>query len=293
MTAAMESTIDVAALQDVCSAHKLHYYSWGDAANPRKLLCLHGLTRNARDFDYLAEALAEYYHVIAPDMPGRGKSPSLDDALQYTYATYLHDVLSLTTALKIASLDLVGTSMGGILGMMLGNIKPDLIRRLMLNDIGAVITKEGLESIMAYIGHAGPFNTYKQAKDMLRERMASFGIEKNEHWQHIFTHNVVQAADRRYYLAYDPELITPLRNETSDFKEFEDISLWEYWENLKCPVLLLRGGDSDIFTQDTADAMCKSHAAGCKLITYPGVGHAPALMDKEQINNVKQWLLAD
>lgn len=284
--------IQVPAQREICDGHQLHYYEWGDSLNPRKLLCIHALTRNGRDFDYLAEALATDYHVICPDMPGRGKSPWLENKGQYTYATYLHDILRLQQQLGFTQFDWVGTSMGGIIGMMLASIRPDLIGRLVINDIGALITGDGLERIVSYVHLNGPYNTFGQAKQALRERYAGFGIRQEEHWRHLYEHSIVQQENRRYYFAYDPDLLEPLKRETDNFSNLGDISLADYWNTLQCPVLLLRGMQSDILTRSTAESMLTSYA-GSTLIEYSETGHAPALMEKQQIDDIKRWLLAD
>lgn len=268
------------------SPHKLVYYEWGDSHAAETILCLHGLTRNARDFDFLAQALSAHYRVICVDMPGRGKSGRLADPLQYNYLTYLADIQFLIAALQLKSFHWVGTSMGGILGMMLVNALPGAMRSLVLNDIGCLIPATGLKRILGYAGVKMHFNTMQEAQKALRENMATFGIANEQHWQHIFLHSLVAQTDGTVRMAYDPAIIASF----PQTQEIVDVNLWGTWEAVaKIPTLLLRGADSDILPADVASQMQALHP---RLTRHDIVntGHAPMLMEYDQIKLVENWL---
>lgn len=264
--------------------HRLAYTEWGDPANPRVLLCIHGLTRNGRDFDFLARTLEGDYRILCPDMPGRGASDNFPDPALYTSTIYAADCLALMDALNVAQCDWVGTSMGGIIGMTLAAAQPARIRRLVLNDVGARIPAAGIRRIGAYAGKKLRFESRAQAEAALRVIYTPFGIETEEHWQHLLAHSL---RDDGVSLAYDPAIVQGLIHQ--DPAKIEDMDLSTLWEKVACPTLILRGGESDILDAETAAAMAAR--AGVDLRTFPGIGHAPSLMRQEEIAIVRGWLL--
>lgn len=269
--------------------HRLNVLEWGNAANPRALVCVHGLTRNAHDFDYVARALCEDYRVIAIDMAGRGGSDYLSNAAHYNYGSYMLDCLSVMEQMGIARADWLGTSMGGIIGMMIAAMHPDHINRLILNDIGAFISKESLARIVEYVSQTPEwFSTQEEAQNILCRNAATFGIHDETHWQHLFAHSIRRNADATFSFAFDPHILDPLRAETNNFETLHDINLTELWQAVKAPVLILRGSESDILSIETAQDMCQKPAV--TLHEFARVGHAPALMDEGQIAAVKRWL---
>jgi len=273
------------------SAHRLAYHIWKhNDENAPVLLCVHGLTRNGRDFDFLARRMAETHTVICPDMPGRGKSDWLDDTRAYNYDTYLHDIKMLIAELGITQLDWVGSSLGGILAMRMAAEQPGVIRNLVLNDIGAVIPIQGLKRINQYVGMTMQFAGREQAEEHIRAIYGSFGIDSDEHWKHLLDHSFTQLSNGMYQLAYDPGILDPLRDEAKTLTIAEDTLLWPWWDIIACPVLLLRGETSDILTESTANEMVTRKPASTSLVTFPGVGHAPSLMDEAQIDVIKNWL---
>ena len=270
--------------------HLIAYQQWGSPVNPRKAICVHGLSRNSHDFDYLAAAMSNQYHVICPDMAGRGKSEWLGDPAQYNYATYVADCIALMAHLNIGAAHWVGTSLGGIIGMMIASMYPGKITRLVLNDIGSAVAAEGLRRIASYAGKDAFFPTMEAAEARAKTIFEPFGITQPDHWAHLMRHSFVKNTDGTVSFAYDQRIIEPFRRDTENFTTIADIDLSVVWEGVSCPVLLIRGMKSDILRAETAQAMQKGKP-NVQLIELPGIGHAPALMDANQIKMVAAWLL--
>ncbi len=264
--------------------HRVAWLEWGDPNNPRTIVCVHGLTRNAHDFDFLAAALAADYRVIAPDMPGRGDSDYMSNTANYSYGAYMADALALLDSLELETVDWIGTSMGGILGMMIAALHPERISRLVLNDIGAFIPKAGLERIVEYVG-ATPesFPTREAAEARLREIFTAFGVRHEAHWQHLFRYSIKQD-NGTFHLSFDPNILAPFQE-----AEIDDVDLHELWDAVAVPTLILRGANSDILTHETAQLMVQNRT-DVTLHAFAGIGHAPTLMEDEQIRVVREWL---
>lgn len=270
--------------------HKLAFYEWGSPYAP-PIICVHGLTRNGRDFDFLARALNEHYRVIAIDMPGRGQSEPLRDIRWYENGTYMQDVLALMERMNLEKFDWIGTSMGGIIGMMIASLVPDKITRLVLNDVGAVLPKEGLLRIGEYVGKQPKFTSMDEATTYIRRIMAPFGVQEDAHWAHVYEHSFIRHDDGSVAFAYDPGIGDAFRLAASEIEKLEDISLWMLWESITCPTLILRGAESDILTHDVAAEMCAMHS-DATLVEFDGIGHAPTLLDDAQIRSITDWLEA-
>ena len=266
---------------------RIAYYQFGREDNPDKVICLHGLTRNGLDFEWLADELAEVFHVICPDMAGRGNSDWLENKSDYNYATYLSDIGALSAALSLIQVDWIGTSMGGILGMMIAAQKSNFIKRLVLNDIGAVVSAQGLLRIAGYIDKDRDFTDKADAMAYAKSIFAPFGIRSEEHWQQVFKASFVQLADGRYKLAYDPGIGKPFIQPVSD--DMADIDLSGFWNKVQCPSLVLRGEHSDILSHANARAMCESKPQA-ELVEWAGIGHAPSLLEPQQIDLIADWL---
>ncbi len=276
---------------EIPEPHKMAYWQWPTAQpDALTLLCVHGLTRNRRDFDFLAEDLSSAYNILAPDVAGRGESDWLVDTKHYHYGTYFADILALLEARKLAQVDWLGTSMGGILGMWMAAAQPQRIRKLVLNDIGAVIPRAGLERINRYVGLEMEFSDRASAETKLREIFAPFGLNAEWQWQHLLEHSFRKLNNGAYQLAYDPAILDPVRDAAKNLAGEGDTLLWEWWDKITCPILVLRGEESDILTAPILEEMLarNPHAAS---LTFPSIGHAPALMDAEQIRLVREWLL--
>jgi pimeloyl-ACP methyl ester carboxylesterase len=264
-------------------SHTLSYLKWGNA--PDVVLCVHGLTRHARDFDFLAQALSEKYTVICPDMPGRGQSEWLREATDYNYATYLADIFYLLDSLNIKTAHWIGTSMGGIIAMMAAGLRPALIKSLVLNDVGCLIPAASLERILSYAGVKMQFANRQEAEQHLRVICKPFGITSEEHWQHLFTYTLRNLPDGTCSLHYDPNIITPLKT-----AEVKDVNLWPFWEAVKpIPTMLIRGAQSDLLLAETAQQM-KSIHPNLTLHDIQNAGHAPALMSQGEISLIRSWL---
>lgn len=266
-------------------AHRVACHEWGNPDADYTVLCVHGLTRNSRDFDFLARSLSSRYRVLCPDMPGRGSSQWLTDPTTYAYPTYINDILFIIHTLKITKIHWVGTSMGGIIGMMMAGLAPGILQSMILNDIGCLIPKAGLMRIFEYVGVKTYFANRVAAEAALRDIFQPFGITKEEHWQHFFTHSL-QEKDGGFALAYDPAIAMNFPKK----EEVQDIDLWPFWESLMpLPCLLIRGEKSDLLTRDTALSMMEKHPH-LTLHEVPNTGHAPTLMDEREIGLISNWL---
>jgi pimeloyl-ACP methyl ester carboxylesterase len=265
--------------------YNMAYAEWG-AEGGRTILCVHGLTRNGRDFDVLAAALQTDARVVCPDMPGRGGSDWLVHPEDYSYPTYLGACAALIARLGVAEVDWVGTSMGGVIGMFLASLPGSPIRRLVLNDIGAVIAVEGLERLKTYVGFDPAFADQAALEAELRRIAAPFGPLTDEQWRTLARTSARRRPDGTLGWAYDPRIGDGLRQ-----GEARDVDLWAQWDAITAPTLLIRGAESDVLRHDDAVAMTQ-RGPRARLVELPGIGHAPALMAADQIALVRDFLRA-
>jgi len=264
--------------------HTIQIYDWGDTENPDVLVCVHGLTRNARDFDAIAEALSRDFRVLCPDVAGRGESDWLADPQFYNYETYVGDVSHMITHFGLKKVDWLGTSMGGVIGMILAASPEPPIRRLVLNDIGPWIPKAALQRIAGYLLSPKNFTRQADVEAYYREVHAPFGPLSDEEWAHLAHHGSRQMPDGSWRLKYDPTIADPFRKAVED-----DADLWEIWDAVRCPVLALRGQESDVLLSETAREM-QVRGPKARVIELEGIGHAPALMAPTQIEIIAGWL---
>ncbi len=262
------------------------YRQWGHADNPHVLICVHGLTRNGRDFDTLAQVLADTCRVICPDVVGRGGSDWLRDPVDYAYPQYCSDLASLIAACGATQVDWLGTSMGGLIGMLLAAQTHTPIRRLIMNDVGPFLPKAALQRIADYVGLDPRFKSRRDLESYLRQIYAPFGPFTDSQWQSLVDSSLRETGDGNIALNYDPAISVPLKSMPKD-----DVDLWPVWDRLQCPVLLIRGAQSDILPAATADEMARRHAPLTR-VDYPNIGHAPSLMADEHISLIKDWLLS-
>lgn len=268
--------------------HRLHYTEWGNAANPRVVICVHGLTRNCRDFDALAAALQNDLRVVSVSIAGRGKSDWLTNPDDYSYPQYMADMTALiarVTATGSRDISWVGTSMGGMLGMLLASRPDTPIRRLVLNDVGAVIPKMAMERIGNYVSKILRFKSFQETETWLRVTLAPFGPLSDAQWRHLTVHNSKQHDDGSWSMNYDPAIALPFQK-----AQARDIELWNYYDAIRCPTLLLRGALSDLLQKDIAVQMTQ-RGPQPELVEFDGIGHAPALMSDDQIRVVRNFLL--
>ena len=267
--------------------HRMHYYEWGDAANPRVLICVHGLTRNGRDFDHLAQALKADFRVICPDVVGRGQSDWLQVKAEYGYVQYMSDMTALiarVTDERPREIDWLGTSMGGLLGIIVASLPGNPIRKLVVNDAGMLVPKEALERLKLYVGKDPRFPTLEALEKHVRQISAPFGRLTDAQWRHLNVHGAKQYSDGTWGFRYDPGIATVLQG------ELQDIDIAKQWDAITCPTLLLRGADSDVLTRETAEAMTR-RGPKATLVEFPDIGHAPMLMTDEQVRIVRDFLL--
>ena len=263
--------------------HRVVYHEWGERANARVVVCVHGLGRNGRDFDVIGEALAPTHRVLAVDMPGRGESDWLADPNDYVYPTYFTTLAALIARSGAQAVDWIGTSMGGLLGMILAAQPRSPITRLVVNDVGPSIEAAAIERIRSYFGTDPSFPTYEEMATYIRTISAPFGALTDAQWDHMIRSNVRQRPDGTWRLAYDPGIAVPFRASAAP------VDLWPAWDAIRCPTLLLRGAQSDLLSVATAASMA---ARGPKpsVIEFAGVGHAPMLLSAEQIEPVVRFL---
>ncbi len=300
--------------------HRLAYTDWGEMRNPHVVVCVHGLSRNSRDFDRLAAGLSGRCRVVCPDVVGRGKSDWLKDRFAYSFPTYLNDAATLLARVTATAprpgllsglldglrghrrdpaeqpvLDWVGTSMGGLIGMLLAAKPGSPIRRLVLNDVGAFVPWAGLIRLKGHVGNNTAFASLEEAERYFRNVCTEFGDPDDEYWKHMTEHGVMQREDGRYILRYDPAISRSLPvhmdPELPIGPEFlRGIDLWNVWDAVTCPVLVLRGRDSEVLPRDVVAEM-QRRRPDLRVAEFDGVGHAPALATPEQIDVVRDFLL--
>jgi pimeloyl-ACP methyl ester carboxylesterase len=271
---------------DTGGFHRVAYTEWGEPNDDPTIICVHGLSRNGRDFDHFATALANKRHVVCPDLAGRGRSDWLTDKQNYGFPTYCADLTALFARLGGHSFDWVGTSLGGLIGMVMAAQANSPIRRLVINDAGPFISKAAPQRILTYLGKAPPFASLADAERYFRDVLAPYGALTNEQWAHLTRHGVRKAPGGGYLAAYDPGIAVPMRSARP-----VDVDMWPLWDKIRCPVLVLRGETSDVLSRATAEEMCR-RGPPTELVEFAGIGHAPALMDPQQIEVVRSWLLA-
>lgn len=270
------------------SLHRMRYLEWGDPGNQRVLVCVHGLTRNARDFDMLARACADDRRVICPDVVGRGRSDWLKDAAGYAFPQYVADMMVLLARLDVAEVDWLGTSMGGLIGMLIASQPDSPIRRLLLNDVGPVITAESLRRIGDYVGKAPKFANIDEAERYIRLVSAPFGDLDDAQWRQLTESSVRQEDGGQWAMVYDPAIGEPFRQA---YLMHRDVDLWPVYDAIRCPTMVVRGAQSDLLTEETHRAMGE-RGPRARLIEIPGVGHAPMFLDSRQIEVVRDFLHA-
>ena len=265
--------------------HRVSYYEWGDPANDRVVICVHGLSRNGRDFDALGAALADTHRVIAVDMPGRGLSQWLPDPADYVFPTYLTALTALVARSGAARVGWVGTSMGALLGMVMAAQRDSPVARLVINDAGPVIEPAALARIRDYVGLAPTFANLAEAEAYVRAVSAPFGALTDAQWDHLTRTSVALNAEGRFAMTYDPGIAVPFRNAAAP------PDLWGVWDAIRCPTLLLRGASSDLLSAATAAAMTQRGPKPA-LLEFAGVGHAPMLLSHDQYGPVVDFLRA-
>lgn len=266
--------------------HQMSYTEWGAADNPRVLICVHGLTRNCRDFDALAEAMSAEYRVICPDVVGRGLTSHLRDPNGYGIPQYVADMVTLIARLDVEKVDWLGTSMGGLIGMVLAAQEASPIARLLLNDVGPLITVDSLKRIADYVGIDPTWAGFDEALTYVKVISAPFGDLSDAQWRHLTETSIALRDDGRWGFRYDPQIATPFKAAFVD----QDINLWPLYGQIKCPTLVVRGEKSDLLTKETWQQMGE-FGPKAALAEMPNVGHAPMFLSADQIAVAREFFL--
>lgn len=265
--------------------HRMAYTEWGDPDNPKVLICVHGLTRNGRDFDRLAQALAKHYRVVCPDVVGRGRSDWLGVKTDYGFPLYVSDMVTLIARLNVDTVHWLGTSMGGIIGMLLAGQPHTPVSRLVLNDVGPVITAASLRRIGEYVGRAPKFPSMDAAETWIRTVSAPFGPLSDDQWKHL-TRYSVRPVEGGFSMVYDPGIGDVFRASPI----VAAVDLWDAYRAVRCPTLAIRGAESDLLERSILLKMAET-GPKARIEEVAGVGHAPMFMDEVQIALVRDFLL--
>jgi pimeloyl-ACP methyl ester carboxylesterase len=304
--------LDFVNCPDAAGGHRMAYWQWGDADSDHVVVCVHGLSRQGRDFDVLAQALVEAalqqqrtIRVICPDVVGRGESDWLKDPMGYQVPAYAGDMLALLSQLQalapIKTLDWVGTSMGGLIGMVVcgsaASWPPEMgvpvVRRLVLNDVGPAIEWQAIVRIGTYLGQAGHFDTEEEAADAMLAVSKGFGPHTPAQWLALsrpMLRPVDGDAGSRLRLHYDPAIAGPFKMATEESTRQGEAVLWQLYDHISAQTLLLRGAHSDLLSVDTALAMTQ-RGPHARLVEFDGVGHAPTIVAADQVETVTRFLL--
>jgi pimeloyl-ACP methyl ester carboxylesterase len=267
--------------------HWIAYVDWGPLEGAIPVLCVHGLSRQGRDFDYMAIELAAMgRRVICPDLVGRGRSGKLRNSNEYALPQYCADMNALMARLDSEQVDFVGTSLGGLIGMVLAGMPGNSIRRLVVNDIGPFLPWKGLARIGTYLSAMPPdFRDLGEAEAYFREVLAPFGHLTDEEWMHITRHSVEwHASHERYVTLFDPQIVRAFRNPWH-----YSLDLWKYWTAIEVPILVIRGEESDMLPADLARDMMRRNPRS-RVVEMKGCGHAPPLMSTDQIKLISDFL---
>ncbi|HEY4039868.1 MAG TPA: alpha/beta hydrolase [Burkholderiaceae bacterium] len=269
--------------------HTMRYTEWGAADNPRVLVCAHGLTRVGDDFSHLAQDLSDSYRVVCPDVVGRGRSDWLADPTLYGLPQYAFDMATLLARLNVDRVDFLGTSMGGLIGMSLAGQPNAPIGRLILNDIGPRLQLEALVRIGNYVGEQPRFADFDQAIEYVRSISAGFGLRTAQQWREL-TEPAMRFDGSNWVFRYDPGIALSVKAPTAEGNALAEAKLWQLYDAIQGPVLLVRGAESDLLSRAAAEEMTR-RGPRAQLVEIPQVGHAPMFFDPLQIAIVRRFLL--
>ncbi|WP_175686600.1 alpha/beta fold hydrolase [Burkholderia anthina] len=270
--------------------HHVAYTEWGDPANPRVLLCVHGLTRSGRDFDRLAAALSDTYRVVCPDVVGRGRSDWLADPRLYAIPQYAADMVTLIARLDVESVDWFGTSMGGLIGMALAGLPGSPLRRMIVNDVGPRIEPDSLTRIGEYLGVQPSFATEQDGVDYLTSLSLPFGALSGDEWREINGPLLRELPDGRWTMRYDPRIAEPFKATTPELAALGEAALWRAIETTDASLLVVRGESSDLLSRETAAEMVR-RGRRVKQVEIAGAGHAPAFIGIDQIALARRFFV--
>ncbi|HZZ91767.1 MAG TPA: alpha/beta hydrolase [Usitatibacter sp.] len=266
--------------------HRLHYTEWGPRDAARTVVCVHGYSGNSRDFDELARALSSEARVVCLDVAGRGRSDWLPSPLHYHFPQFLNDISGLLRHLHVDRVDWVGTSMGGLLGLLLASQPGHAVRRLVLNDVGAFVPAEGLREIARHLQAPERFDTLAAVERHLRETHREWGAITDAQYRALARHHAHRLTGGGYRLHYDPRITRLVQG----VPFVDGLHLWDAWDRVECPALIVRGEHSRILPADVAQRMLDAHP-DARLHEVAGAGHAPALMSADEIAVVGNFLV--
>lgn len=270
--------------------HRIAYNDWGDA-DARAIIGVPGLTGNGHDFDEIAKDLVQQgFRFIAVDLAGRGQSDFLPEPMDYNYNQYCHDLMALLAHLDLAeaaSVDWLGISLGGLLGIRLAGMQGSPIARLILNDVGPEVPKNALDFIHMVISQLYSFDTLAALEERMRNtRGLTWGPVSDEQWHNMAAHNARALPDGTITYSYDPQIARIFETQP-----LGDADLWPYWQNITAPVQVLHGIKSVVLTADIIDRMRQNYRGqSFDLVQFSDCGHVPSLMHPTQIEVVRQWL---
>jgi len=268
--------------------HRMAYTEWGDPANPQVLVCVHGLSRNGHDFDDLSRAMAGSHRIVCPDIVGRGRSDWLRDPSGYGVPQHVADMMVLIARLDVEAVHWLGTSMGGLIGMVLASLPGTPVSRLLLNDVGPVVSAESIRRIGEYIGRAPKFSGLDDAERYIRAVSAPFGALNDAQWRALTVSSVRPMADGGLEMIYDPAIADSFHRATAGGV----VDLWPMFDRVRCPTRVVRGELSDLLSTEVAQAMT-ARGPHPDLVEVSGVGHAPMFMDEAQIAIAREFFTAD
>jgi pimeloyl-ACP methyl ester carboxylesterase len=292
-----QPTLNFVNCPDAQGQHRMAYWQWGEPSADHVIICAHGLSRQGRDFDVLAQALCDaapgQLRIVSPDVVGRGKSDWLKDPMGYQIPQYAADMVELINQLQPKTLDWAGTSMGGLIGMVISG-QPDLplpvpVRKLILNDVGPALEWTAIQRIGLYLGKTGQFDSVQQAADAMWAISSSFGPHTPTQWLAL-SQAMVKPSGTGFTLHYDPSIAIPFASATEESTKQGEAMLWALYDNIKAQTLLTRGATSDLLSVATAQAMTQC-GPKAQLVEFAGVGHAPTFVVPDQIKVVVDFLL--
>lgn len=282
--------------------HKIVYREWEHSSQNPPIICVHGLTRNGLDFDDLAAYLhLKNRHVFVPDIVGRGESDWLKNPLHYNYEQYLADLNTLIARVNSESIDWIGTSMGGLLGMILASLPQNPIRRLVLNDIGPQIPVKAITRLSQYAGQDPTFSNLDEAKQYFKRVYHDFGPLEESQWDKLTRDSVREIKPGSFVTKMDPGIKAAPASSKFAWQQvllhpykalqgtFFDIDLWHLWHKVNCPILIIQGEQSDILPDHVVEKMqeSKNHI---EILKIAGVGHAPTLLDEVTHSKIEDFL---
>ncbi len=270
--------------------HYMAYREWGDPHNPRVLVCVHGLTRVANDFDALARNLCDTYRVVCPDVVGRGRSDWLKDPRYYVVPQYVSDMVTLLARLNAETLDWFGTSMGGLIGMGLASLPDTPVRKLLLNDVGPVLNQAAIARIGDYLGRPVRFATFDEAMQYVMAISITFGPHSDEEWRKLAEDVLRQDKDGQWILHYDAGLAVPFKAVTPESAERDAAVLAATYDAIRSETLVVRGAESDLLSREVAHDMTR-RGPKARLVELPGVGHAPTFVHDDQIAIAREFFI--